>query len=113
MAKRTLVNQLGGKVQVVVNDAEEQIALTDYDDGGASEVTTDLYINKVIVGSTGVNILRGSNTVLQLAGPYTYDFAGMGMAITVDSTATCNVVCGSGETCIIEFAKQGTFDSEY
>ncbi len=113
MAKRVILNQLAGKVQVLVTGTNETFTLTEFDDGGAGEVTSGLQISKII-SSAAVTVYRGSNVVWQsIAGTgQALNLDALGMNVVVDSGATCNVHVAANETAIVEFKKKATHTNE-
>lgn len=85
-----------------------------------NEVLTGCSITQVFCGSSSGNgsywtIKRGANTVAVLDSTGYFDYAGAGMAITVDSGGTlmANLVNGTDGYLLIEVQKQGTLPSEY
>ena len=100
-------------VTIAGNSSTSDIATGD-------EVLTGASICQIFCGSSSGNgaywsIKRGANTVAVLDSTGYYDYAGSGMAITVDSTAplVANLHNGTEGYLLIEVQKQGTFTSEY
>lgn len=85
-----------------------------------NEILTGCSITQVFCGSSSGNgaywtVKRGANTVAVLDSTGYYDYAGAGMAITVDSggTLVANLVNGTDGYLLIEVQKQGTLPSDY
>ena len=79
------------------------------------EVLTGATIVQAFWGTDGsghMHIDRGSNTVATFDSTGYKDYAGCGMAITLDAAANINVVItGSNNYLMIEVQKQGTFNT--
>jgi len=85
-----------------------------------NEVLTGCTITQVFCGSSSGNgaywtIKRGANTVAVLDSTGYYDYAGAGMALSVDSggTLVANLINGNDGYLLIEVQKQGTLPSDY
>lgn len=83
------------------------------------ETITGATIKQVFFGSdTGTwTIKRGANTVAVLSGTQHMDYAGLGLALIQDSTATLVITLSGGTGyCMIELAKEmdpATVSSQY
>lgn len=94
---------------------------------GNSSVSNVAINNEVLTGCTIVQafsgagngaywtVKRGANTALVLDSTGYYDFAGSGMALTMDPGATivANLVNGTDGYLMLEVQKIGTFTTEY
>lgn len=85
-----------------------------------NEVLTGCSITQVFCGSSSGNgaywtVKRGANTVAVLDSTGYFDYAGAGMALTVDAggTLVANLINGSDGYLLIEIQKYGTLPSEY
>ena len=85
-----------------------------------NEVLTGCTITQVFCGSSSGNgaywtIKRGANTVAVLDSTGYFDYAGAGMALSVDSGGTleANLINGTDGYLLIEIQKQGTLPSDY
>ena len=86
----------------------------------SNEVLTGCTITQVFCGSSSGNgaywtIKRGANTVAVLDSTGYFDYAGAGMALSVDSggTLVANLINGNDGYLLIEIQKQGTLPSDY
>lgn len=94
MAARILQTRSGRDVVFLVDSANASFAVANASVNAANESVTGLSIRTIIAGvgiGGEVIIQRGGNTVFRTAFSGSFDFAGMGQAITANSAATLDI----------------------
>ena len=103
----------GGKVQIlVVGQSSDAFEVTEFDDTESNEVTTELYISKII-SSGAVEVQRGANTIWQAADGDVWDFDRMGTPLKLYPTANVEVIVPAGDTALVELKKRSTWTGGY
>lgn len=110
MAARVLQTRSGRDVVFLVDTANASFAVANASINATNESVTGLTIRSVIAGvGTGgeVIIARGGNTIFRTAFSGTFDFAGIGQAITANTTASLDInFTGANCTAQVTCAKQ-------
>ncbi len=108
-----VIHATGANVSLVVagNSSVSNVATGD-------EVLTGCYLTQAVWGCDGtghIQVKRGANLVAVFDSTGQIDWAGAGLALSVDKTANLQIqfVGSANSYIVLEVQKEGTFTSEY